>query len=46
MTEDHFKLLLDEPTDVEEVVLGFRLNGEFHELVSVSPPVEAILRER
>ncbi|MRX21550.1 hypothetical protein GJR96_06220 [Haloferax sp. MBLA0076] len=46
MTDDCFRLMIDEPTEVEEIVLGFRMRGEFHELVSITPPVEATLQER
>ncbi|WP_160166858.1 hypothetical protein [Haloferax denitrificans] len=35
---------LGEQTDVDEVVLGFRKNGAFYELLTVSPPIEAEVR--
>lgn len=30
-------------SDIDEVVLGFRRDGQFYELASLSPPVEATL---
>ncbi|SEL21791.1 hypothetical protein [Haloferax larsenii] len=40
------QLLLDEDTDVDEVVLGFKKNGTFHELVTIEPPLDVCIRQR
>ncbi|MCO8267863.1 hypothetical protein NKF06_15025 [Haloferax sp. AB510] len=44
MSDECFRLNLGEQTAVDEVVLGFRKNGTFYELLTVSPPIEAELR--
>ncbi|WP_156037871.1 MULTISPECIES: hypothetical protein [Haloferax] len=46
MAEEYLTLTLDEATGVDEVVLGFRKDGEFYELISLEPPVEAEIRQR
>jgi hypothetical protein len=46
VTGEYLQLDLDEPTDVDEVVIGFRRGGEFYELLSVEPPVEAEVTKR
>ena len=40
------RLSLGDSVDVDEVVLGFRKNGEYYELAAVSPPVTAHVERR
>ncbi len=44
MSDECFRLNLGEQTGVDEVVLGFRKDGAFYELLTVSPPIEAEVR--
>jgi hypothetical protein len=37
------RLEVSESSSIDEVVLGFRRDGQFHELASLSPPVKATL---
>ncbi|MRW97010.1 MULTISPECIES: hypothetical protein [Haloferax] len=46
MSNEHLEIELGEESGVEEVVLGFRKDGEYYELAVVEPPVKAEIRKR
>ena len=39
------QLKVADPTDIEEVILAFRKDGELQELASMEPPVRAELKK-
>ncbi|WP_416840110.1 hypothetical protein [Haloferax sp. DFSO52] len=46
MSTEHLEVELGEGSGVEEVVLGFRKDGEYYELAVVEPPVKAKIRKQ
>lgn len=46
MSTEHLEVELGEGCDVEEVVLGFRKEGEFYELAVFEPPVRAVVTQQ